>query len=388
MYSVKLEVETVTPLFIAGADQRNIENEGIRAPSLRGAMRWWFRAAAGGVEFSSGTLNVKEIKEEEEKIWGATDKQSKVAVSISSIDTRISSLQGNRRGIKYLSYGSSDRPCIEPGSRFRLNVHFKPSMSAEEKEKVIATIWLLLSLGNIGSKSRKGFGSLRVAKDVTINGIDFKNPNNIDELEEYLKINVKNCLELFGWNGSIYKSSSLPPYSVIAPNFWKMKILDNTFTSPTDAINDIGEKIREYREDRGNPSARHTRHTRRGTFSYWITKDYNAVKSIYTGGSPSIPQGSIFGLPHQFQFQSINKKAMVRGIQHERRSSPLHVKVWKLDKDRYVAGLQLFKSAFLSEDRLRITDLINPSIRTEVNLPTYNYLENFLNGLSGRWIRL
>ena len=40
MGEVILEVDTITPLFIAGADQRNIENEGLRAPSLRGAMRW------------------------------------------------------------------------------------------------------------------------------------------------------------------------------------------------------------------------------------------------------------------------------------------------------------------------------------------------------------
>ena len=39
MHSVTLEVETITPLFIAGADQRNIENEGLRAPSLRGLLR-------------------------------------------------------------------------------------------------------------------------------------------------------------------------------------------------------------------------------------------------------------------------------------------------------------------------------------------------------------
>ncbi|MCD6363255.1 MAG: type III-B CRISPR module RAMP protein Cmr1, partial [Synergistetes bacterium] len=48
MHKVSLEVETVTPLFIAGADQRNIGNEGLRPPSLRGLLRWWFRAALGG----------------------------------------------------------------------------------------------------------------------------------------------------------------------------------------------------------------------------------------------------------------------------------------------------------------------------------------------------
>lgn len=373
MEEITFEVETVTPLFIAGADQRNIENEGLRTPSLRGAMRWWFRAVAGGAKLSSGSINGKKIKEEEEEIWGAADKKSKVSISTFSINSRISSIQNIReRGIKYLSYGSSDRPCIEPGGKFRVDIRLNSTISDEEKNRIVATIWLLLNLGNIGSKSRKGFGSLRITKDTTINGISFKNPKNIDELEKYLKINIKKCLELFGWDGSTHRGSIPPPFSVITPNFWKMKILDNIFTSATDAINDIGKKLREHREDRK-----------------WVTKDYDSVKSIYTHNPTSVPpKGSIFGLPHQFYFPSINKKAMVRGTKSERRASPLHIKVWNLNENQYVIGLQLFKSKFLPEDKLLISDLSSQKVSAQTSPPSYNFLESFLNGLPGRLVSL
>jgi len=388
MEEVTLELETVTPLFIAGGDQRNIENEGLRAPSLRGLLRWWFRAITGGVKFSLGDLNLKSIKEEEERIWGTTERQSRISVNTFPVSLRLLTFHTKERGIRYLSYGVYERKYIDLGSQFKIHILFRHSISNEDRKKVIATLWLLLNLGNVGSKSRKGFGSLRITRDVTMDEIEFKNVDNLEELEEYLRNNIERCLRAFGWNGSRPRNGSLPQYSVIAPHFWKMKILDNTYSSAIDAINYIGERIREYREDRSNPSAEHTRRTRKGTFSYWVTKDYGTVKSIYTKSPPSTPQGSIFGLPHQFQFQSIGEKAVVKGTEHDRRASPLYIKIWKLSNNKFAIGLQLFKSLFIPENKLRISDVDNPNIKVDVGVPSYNYLENFLNGLPGRWVTI
>ncbi|MHA1265530.1 MAG: type III-B CRISPR module RAMP protein Cmr1 [Candidatus Helarchaeota archaeon] len=389
MEEITLELESVTPVFIAGADQRSIENEGLRAPSLRGAMRWWFRAVAGGVKFSYGDLDLNSVIKEEERIWGTDDKRSKVSLSVVSRNLNISTFQNvKKEGIRYLSYGLFKRPYTDLGSQFGIRILFRYIVSDEEKEKVIATLWLLLNLGNVGSKSRKGFGGLRVTNNVTISGIEFKNPSSLKELEEYLKNNLKECIRIFGWGGRTPMNKSLPKYPIIAPYYWKMKILYNTYNSAIDAINYIGKKIRKYREDRDNSSARPIRPTGKGTFLYWVTRDYSSVKSIYTKGSPSTPPGSIFGLPHQFQFRSINQKAVVKGTEHDRRASPLYIKIWKLGNNRFAVGLQLFKSLFLPENKLRISALQNPNIKADVNLPSYSYLENFLNQLSGRWITL
>jgi len=40
-------LETVTPLFLGGADPRGAPE--LRAPALRGAMRYWLWTALGGV---------------------------------------------------------------------------------------------------------------------------------------------------------------------------------------------------------------------------------------------------------------------------------------------------------------------------------------------------
>ena len=384
MEKVTLDVETVTPLFIAGADQRNIKSEGLRASSLRGLMRWWFRAILGGVMFSSGSLNIKEIKEKEERIWGSPNEKSKVAINVLNTHVDIKFLQNirNKRGMYYLAYGVLNRPYIE--GKFKINFLFNSNIHEEDKRKVIATFWLLLNLGGIGSRNRRGFGSLRIINNTKIYGIDFRNPNNLNELEIYLKSNIKECLKSFGWNGFANISTNLPIFPIITRNFWKMKILNKSYSTNINAIDDIGTIIRQYREDRDNPSAKH----RRKGYIYWVTKDYTAVKNIYTSRPPKTPPGSIFGLPHQFQFQSINEKAIVKGIKHDRRASPLHIKIWKLDERKFIVGLQLFKAIFLPENKLQISDLRNEKIKANVNLPSYGYIEEFLDSLSGRWILL
>ncbi len=385
---INIDLESITPIFISGINTRVVGNEGLRPPSLRGLMRWWFRVALGGAKMSSGTLDINSIKKEENIIWGTNEKRSSVSLRVSSIDFKSSSANLRGWGERYLGYGLSNRECIIPGSKFNVNIFSTPRTSEDIMNKVVGTIWLLLNLGNVGSKSRKGFGSLRILKESTISGISFENPSNVEDLERYIQTNTRKILRNFGWNSSTVSNSSLPQFPVLVPPFWRMKILKSLYSNPTEAINDIGIEIRKYREDQ-SPSAQRTRKTTRGKMiQYRVTKDYNTVKSIYTRNvSVSVLKGSIFGLPHQFQFQSIGKKAVVTGTENERRATPLHIKIWKLDGE-YAMGLQLFKSDFLPENSLLISDLDNPSIRNMVNIPSFDYIEGFMDKLQGRWVNL
>jgi CRISPR-associated protein Cmr1 len=45
--SLAVTLETVTPVFLGGADPRGAPE--LRPPAFRGAMRYWLRAALGGV---------------------------------------------------------------------------------------------------------------------------------------------------------------------------------------------------------------------------------------------------------------------------------------------------------------------------------------------------
>ena len=65
MKAITFECETITPMFLTGADGRTPE---LRPPSIKGAMRFWWRAM-------NGHLPLDKLKEEESKIFGASNRK-------------------------------------------------------------------------------------------------------------------------------------------------------------------------------------------------------------------------------------------------------------------------------------------------------------------------
>jgi CRISPR-associated protein Cmr1 len=63
MKSITFTCETITPMFLSGADGQTPE---LRAPSIKGALRFWWRAV-------NGHLELKELKEKEATIFGSPD---------------------------------------------------------------------------------------------------------------------------------------------------------------------------------------------------------------------------------------------------------------------------------------------------------------------------
>jgi CRISPR-associated protein Cmr1 len=61
-------LETITPLFLTGADPRG-EPE-LRAASIRGALRFWLRALLGGV---IGDKDLDALRKAEPAVFGSTD---------------------------------------------------------------------------------------------------------------------------------------------------------------------------------------------------------------------------------------------------------------------------------------------------------------------------
>jgi len=72
MKTITFHCETITPMFLAGADGQTPE---LRPPSIKGAMRFWWRAM-------NGNLSLEELKKQEDDIFGATDRRSKVIINV------------------------------------------------------------------------------------------------------------------------------------------------------------------------------------------------------------------------------------------------------------------------------------------------------------------
>lgn len=145
-------LETVTPMFLAGADQKQPE---LRAPSFIGALRYWTRAALGGV---LGGTNLEALKKAEEEIWGSTSGTGKVRLQVLPQDF-------HSETIKALPH----KPSSDPASRTQFE-----AIPANSKVKVVMrqvgghaetwqmAVWSLLltvAYGGVGRRARRGWGT-------------------------------------------------------------------------------------------------------------------------------------------------------------------------------------------------------------------------------------
>ncbi|MEM4203918.1 MAG: type III-B CRISPR module RAMP protein Cmr1, partial [Candidatus Methanomethylicaceae archaeon] len=116
----RVEVLTVTPVFLAGADPRT--SVELRSPSFRGALRFWFRALLGGVLGD----NPEEIFKREREVFGSTDYGSPVIVRVQHPAFQplpYSDLTVNKAGLAYLLF--SARATGRQPQRMGIQVRFQ-----------------------------------------------------------------------------------------------------------------------------------------------------------------------------------------------------------------------------------------------------------------------
>jgi CRISPR-associated protein Cmr1 len=381
MKKVSVTLETITPLFLSGNDQTTVE---LRAASIRGQLRYWYRILLGGTltgYYPQPERLGDEIHKREAEIFGTTDRGSRVLVRVRGLPShRETGFSFSGKFIRYLGYGLENRKAFPPGQKFDLEISLWKS--ANEFESVIAaTSWATLCLGNLGARSRRGFGSLTLTNEVSWGTLTMKQPASLEELTDQLRANLKSVVSVFEEHtGHKYAApSGLPPFSVVCPQYWKLLVVKTPYGSWEKALDAIGETLRGFREDRTRQQ--HSRTTSSGkTFSYYVTKDYDAVKGFFDKRGPTTPQGSIFGLPHQFQFGSTGDKVMIKGRGDiDRRASPLYIRIFKAGS-KYYLGLQVFKSRFLPDD-LEFQDLNDESHTGVAEAPTYKALDDFIASL-------
>lgn len=158
MPSITFDLETVTPLFLAGADQTTAE---LRPPAFRGALRYWFRAIAASV----ASQNI--VRTLEDKVFGNTDGGGAVTIRVQAkqpISNCVLKKDQDFPGLIYLffsTYGDNKRDprgCFPPGSHFK--VILQTRLNREEDQQclklAIGAMWLLIHLGGIGSRSNRG----------------------------------------------------------------------------------------------------------------------------------------------------------------------------------------------------------------------------------------
>ena len=98
-------LEVITPMFIGGADKKVAE---FRIPSLKGVLRFWWRALYGK-KFDS----LVKMKEHEDLIFGSTDIKSSFSVEV--VDSKINKEINLPKGEEYPVYINNVRRKVKLG---------------------------------------------------------------------------------------------------------------------------------------------------------------------------------------------------------------------------------------------------------------------------------
>lgn len=168
----EFEVEVVTPMFLGGA---NVTRAELRVPSLKGMLRFWWRA-------TSGDNDLPAMKRREGELFGDTSDRAPFSVSVDYPTGTAAVLadlpKGNMFTVKskgltfklgiidYLAYGLRDqkkrtynRQHFPAGTRFGVRFTFYRKADAEE---VLRAFYTLVHFGGLGAKTRNGFGCVRI----------------------------------------------------------------------------------------------------------------------------------------------------------------------------------------------------------------------------------
>lgn len=191
MNTITFDCEVITPMFLAGADGATPE---IRASSIKGALRFWWRAM-------HGNLDIDDLRKKETAVFGgggATGRRSSISLRIKNVKNldvstglpngELTRVHYGAKSIdvdvlKYLAYGAYDRPFINTGQLF--SVVFQHDKSIDTEKNIVLPFYLMSLFGGLGAKSRNGFGRFKINK---IDGVDVDKINDsFQKIEKNIK---------------------------------------------------------------------------------------------------------------------------------------------------------------------------------------------------------
>ena len=356
----------VTPMFLGGADPTT--QAELRVPSIKGALRFWWRALMWGT-----VEDVAELQSKEAKLFGSRDQnvgQSKFLMRLESstppivlkanevLAQRGDKAASNRdaivgEGARYLGYGLMGafgansgrltRPCLAAPFEFTLHLRFKPKTEDRLQVEVLNALKLLGLCGGLGSRSRRGYGSVTLTSLKRDDSFVWTAPKNAEKWEHEL------CA-LLGGASSV--PVVLPGWTSFCPNASKVLLLPSSQTSPHELLAKIGREFVFFRSN-GRTNERTRKREVLGTpiDHMPFQEDHDLMKN------PATPNGShpsriTFGLPQNYT----HPNSSVAPIEFDRRASSLFFHIHQPSSETPPLGILLFlPSRFLPEGRDKIS---------------------------------
>ncbi len=345
--SLTVTLETVTPLFLGGADPRGAPE--LRAPAFRGALRYWLRALVGAA-------GEELMRQHEARLFGmGGDQATAGAISLHLTppsrrpsEQPYSELVRGQMGMGYLWFAARstraepERNAIMPGTfTFKLSAP-RSIQPKQDLEQAASALWLLTRLGGIGARSRRFAGSVQVSSVESVYDDSESiiarlrvSANSPQELVDEISSGIQTARRTFGIQKLVTPAPHM--FDVLHPERCQIFVLNQTFPSWKDTVENIGRIYQRFRKLR--------------------QPDYGVVKSAMTNGQDlsGTVERAAFGLPIPFFYRSLdNRTATLQAEQDDdkldRRASPLWMKTVKLNSNDFAVVFTWFKSQFLPVD--------------------------------------
>lgn len=368
-----------TPMFLGGEGQQ-VDQKQFRNASFKGALRFWWRAlnwgrllrAAGG----ETSRALKALHDEEGRLFGlASDgkdsRQSLVQIS-SELASETSAEKVQLSQVGYLLgqglYHFRDgvlREHIAAG-KVVVRLQFKPQASEQDCHSVRQAMIALGVFGALGSRARKGLGSLSIE---SISG-----PGEAEAC-----FTTREAIR--GFIGSIdFSAAPGAPLSAFTANSRiDISATGRTGLSALLAINREMQLYRSYGQN-GKVNGENARRN-------FVADHDNALAAAQGRPLNALPVRAVFGLPHNYFFSSTKDKLEINPEDNGRRASPLSIHIHALGDNEFIAIQTLLSGEFLPQEMAIDVKLNGKAIGAQrLSNPKVDFqvIERYLDGFTAR----
>lgn len=348
-----------TPMFLGGEDQK-VDNTQFRNASFKGALRFWWRALNWGAALKdagnqqAGALTL--LHEREGKLFGLasdSDNSRQSCVQIQSELHGATVAQTNLPNHTYLlgmglyKHNKGLLRDYLQGGNLTIRLTFKLQTKEEDIASVQQAAITLGLLGGLGSRSRRGFGSLALQK-IERPGQPVREFTTIENITDFIQ-----SLD--------FSAPSNAPLSAFTQG---TRIdVSATASKEMDALKKIGDELQMYRSYGRNGQVTLFEESGKKNFVAALQKfpeDHHNVRAAIQGSRlQQLPKRAVFGLPHNYFFSSLDgENSLDLTAQNPersgkktdgRRASPLLVHVHPLQNGQFIAIQTLLSEVFLPQ---------------------------------------
>lgn len=380
---IEARFAVTTPLFGGGADPDRPE---LRLPSFKGVLRFWWRALA----WSRLGGDLGAIKSEEDALFGSAGSgRGLMAMRLMAPDNLNRTASGDilkvrdrsgtvGEGARYLGYGVMEafasrsretvagqltRACLAAPFEFEVRMRLREhGLSGEQQQSVCDALIALGTLGSMGSKSRKGYGSLGLNSLVVDGEEKWHAPVTMAELATAIR-NLPRSGD----------PTALAEYTALTPGSRHVLVSSET-DEALELLNLVGRELVRYRSWGRNGKILGDQIASEQQF-----KDDHDLMKRAPQDRDAHPRRVAFGLPHNYG-RGVDNQVGPAGSGLDRRASPLFTHMHRCD-DTPVAVLSFLPAQFLPDGTgIRVGSLEVPQApEDDLYRPVHGFLNRLLD---------